>query len=150
MKIYLAGPINGRIFSEILKDWEDKADRFKKMGYEVLHPLIDKADGLNPNEVACGEGHNTPVTNNHAIYTRDQWMVRTADIVYADLFDCQRVSIGTMFELAWSSLLGKHIVVCLPKDSLHYHAFVLESANIIWSTREESEKYLETLIKGIS
>jgi hypothetical protein len=49
-------------------------------------------------------------------------------------------------ELAWASILGKHTVVSMQKENVHRHAFILEAADVIFETHEESMEYLDKLI----
>ena len=74
-------------------------------------------------------------------------MVQQADIVFADLTPANGVvSIGTMFELAWASQLNRHTVVAMEDGNIHQHAFVLEAADIIFSTAGEAVTYLKSLL----
>ncbi len=150
MKIYLAGPISGKGYDEVVNNYKSEADTLSLFGYEVLCPMTGKA--YLRNELVLREkGYdNVPVATNHAIFERDKWMVSNCDVVLANLSNSgDRISIGTMMELAWASILGKHTVIILPKDNVHRHAFVLESGDIIFETETEALNYLESLAKGI-
>lgn len=149
MKVYLAGPISGKGYDEVVEAYKIKSDTLKNMGYEILCPMTGKS--YLRNEVNLKEKDYTfPVSTNHAIFERDKFFVSSCDIVLADLSNSgDRVSIGTMMELAWASMLGKHTVIILPKENIHRHAFVLESADIVFETLEEAYKYLNDLILGI-
>ena len=92
--------------------------------------------------------YRNPVATNHAIFERDKWMVNQCDVILADLSNSgQRVSIGTVMELAWAAQLGKHSVVILPKENIHRHAFILESADVIFEMWDDAFFYLESLAK---
>jgi nucleoside 2-deoxyribosyltransferase len=145
MKIYLAGPISGNGYWETLELFQPKIKTLEHAGYTVLHPLLGKGHLRNEVEFrAHGYGH--PVSTNHAIFERDRWMVGMADIVFADLSHTKCVSIGTMFELAWASQLGKHTVLVLPdSEEYHQHCFVFEAADVHVQTVDEALKYLVEL-----
>lgn len=149
MKIYLAGPISGKSFDEVVSLYRDKSYLLGSFGYEILCPMTGKAYLRNELEFkAAGDGH--PVSTNHAIFERDRWMVSQSDIVYADLSNSgERVSIGTMMELAWASQLGKHTVSVIPSNNIHNHAFVLDASDIVFQTTKEAIVYLKELIKGV-
>ena len=72
-------------------------------------------------------------------------MVGQADIVFVDLSNSVFTSIGCMFELAWAYELRKHVVVVVPEENIHQHAFVLQAADIIFETTEEALNYLHAL-----
>jgi len=69
-----------------------------------------------------------------------------SDILYANFLGATRVSIGSMFELAWGSDNKKQVIVVMEKDNIHRHAFVLEAATIIFETTEEAQDYLQQLV----
>jgi nucleoside 2-deoxyribosyltransferase len=149
MKIYLAGPISGIGYDEVVDRYKKKSEYLNSLGYEVLCPMTGKTYLRNEIKLKAS-GYGFPVSTNHAIFERDKWMVSSSDIILADLSNSgDRVSIGTMMELAWASMLGKHTLIVLPEGNIHNHAFVLESGDIIFQTLEEAEKYLEDLAKGI-
>ena len=87
-----------------------------------------------------------PASTNHAIYERDNFMVQSADIVYANLMNTKIVSIGTVMELAVASHLRKHTIVAMEKGNIHFHAFVIESADIIYESHEDAIEYLNKLV----
>lgn len=150
MKIYLAGPISGKAYNEVVELYKAKSYVFSMMGYDVLCPMTGKTYLRNEIEFKASGYEQFPVSTNHAIFERDMWMVSNCDIILADLSNSgDRVSIGTMMELAWASLLGKHAIVILPKENIHRHAFVLESADIVFETLDEAKKYLLDFITGV-
>jgi nucleoside 2-deoxyribosyltransferase len=142
MKVYLAHPISGQTFEEVF-NYYDKARKELGEFFEILSPMTGKGEFRNnPIEKAKPAGQNStnPVCSNHAIKERDKWMVTQSDIVFLDLTGATAISIGCMMELAWADLLGKHTVVVI--NDLHNHAFVLECADIIFSSYEEAVDYL--------
>lgn len=152
MKVYLSGAISGREFRELFNDWSEKRNILLGLGYDVLFPLSCKEDLADKDGVASDSDHKTndyksAVTSNHAIYNRDLWMVQSCDILFCDLSAASRVSIGSMFELAWASYLHKHIIVIMEDDSLHQHAFVRESANIVFNDFSQAIDYMTKLAK---
>lgn len=149
MKIYLAGPISGKGYAEVVSIYKGKIDLLTSYGYDVLCPMTGKAHLKN--EVNFVEsGYTYPTSTNHAIFERDNWMISQSDVVLADLSNSgDRVSIGTMMELAWASAYRKHTVVVMQSDNVHRHAFVLESADIVFINLEDAFAYLFHLAKGI-
>ena len=75
-------------------------------------------------------------------------MVTQADIVLADLSNADRISIGTMMEIAWAAYLNKQVIVVMGETNPHRHAFVLEAATIILPTVEDAYDYLKALAEG--
>lgn len=145
MKIYLAHPISGKETKDIFNYYSNAVSDFSAIGYDVLYPMIGKA--YLRNDLAFkAYGYDNPVSTNRAIVGRDHWMVSESDIVLVDLSDSDHVSIGCIAELAWAWHLRKHTIVVVNKDNIHYHAFVLEMADIVFDTLDHAYIYLEKLI----
>ena len=144
MKIYLAGPITGKSFDEVMSRYKEKTSLLVDFGYEVLSPMTAKG-GLKGVGEFISSGYASPVANDHSIFQRDQWMVSQADVVLADLSNAEKVSIGTMMELAWASYMNKHTILVMGIDNVHDHAFVKEAADVRFGNMEEAYGYLREL-----
>jgi nucleoside 2-deoxyribosyltransferase len=152
MKIYIGGKISGSTYTECASYFRETKQELQDMGYDVLSPMTAKeylrteyASRELPN--AGLSGIVSPVATNHAIFERDQWCVRQADIFYLNLLPAnERASLGGTMELAWASILGKHTVVVMQKENVHRHAFILEAADVVFETHEDAMDYLEKLI----
>lgn len=148
MRIYLARPISGRSYDEVVNYYKSTSKDLREMNYEVLCPMTGKEE-LRTELSFKSEGYGNAISTNHAIVERDRWMVSQSDIVYANLLDSQFTSIGTCMELAWAHDRGKHTIVVMDKSNVHRHAFVLEAADIVYETHEEAIEYLKKLTKGV-
>lgn len=144
--IYLALPITGRSYEEVVSDIHSTKDKLEEH-YNVLHPMTGKAYLRNETKFRA-EGFDNPVSTNHAIFERDMFMVKSSDIVLMNFTHANPMATGMTMELAWAALLGKHTIVILPKDSVHRHAFILEAADIIFETMDEALEYLDKLARG--
>ena len=144
MRIYIARPISGCSYEEVVQYYQTTADRLRAIGYEVFHAMCAKTY-LQSEKDFKAEGYEFPLSTDHAIVERDRWMTEMADIIFVNLSDCKRVSIGTMFEMAWAHQLGKHSVVVMEKDNIHRHSFVLEASDVLYETYSEALDYLEKL-----
>ena len=146
--IYCVHPISGLSADEVFSYYKRIRDKLAKY-YEVMIPMTGKKS-LRCEKKFRAEGYEgDPQTSNRSIFGRDKWMVKQADVIYANLMGATKmVSIGSMFELAWASLMGKYVVLAMDPKGVHQHAFVLEAADIIFDSEEDAEKYLVTLAKG--
>jgi nucleoside 2-deoxyribosyltransferase len=150
MKIYLAGPISGKSYDEVVDLYRGKAELLRHYGYDVLCPMTGKTHLRNELDLKAYGLNDHPTSTNHGIFERDKWMVSNCDIVLADLSNAEsRISIGTMMELAWAAAYGKHSVVVMQADNIHQHAFVLEAADMVFPDIEQAVAYLAELAKGI-
>lgn len=150
MKIYLAGSITGLSYQEVVAAYQYKSNVLQKFGYEVLCPMTGKQKLKNEKILSAMGYEDSPISKPHAIFERDKWMVTQSDIVFADLsMSGDRVSIGTVMELAWASLLNKHTVSVIPENNVHIHAFVVEATDVLFGDVASAMTYLTKLAKGI-
>lgn len=149
MKIYFARAMTGKSYQEIKNYYSRMHSIFrKKYGEKVLtfFPIACK-DRLDKEKEVKSHGYNQfPVSTDHAILERDLWMVAQSDIVFVNLQDTTKVSIGSCMELAVACWLRKHTIVVLPKGNVHTHAFVLEAADIVFTNEEDAMAYLFNLL----
>lgn len=131
-KVYLSGPITGLSFSEAV-GWTDYAiERFIQetqneiVGYKPLRGKEFLKDVVNLD--AMGYATN-PLSGPQAIVGRDRYDVETTDAMLVNLLDAKRVSIGTMYEMAWAFYLRKPVVLVMENDgtNVHQHCFVEQS-----------------------
>jgi nucleoside 2-deoxyribosyltransferase len=149
MNIYLAGPIAGCTYKGAT-DWRKKfAERALELGYNVYSPMRGK-EFLSRIRRLRTHGYDNPTSTDKALVRRDSFDVERADVVLANLLGAERVSIGTMFELAWGYMLGKFVLVVMAHDDkLHSHAFVEQSASVIVESLEDAETVLEVLAGSV-
>lgn len=145
MKIYVAHPITGLSGDDVIKYFDGMKLLLEPVGYDVLQPMTAKGYFRTEKEFKSNGYTGRPVSSNHAIIERDNWMVSMADVVFVDLTGAQSVSIGCIMELAWAHQLRKHSVVVMEDDNIHKHAFVLEAADIVFSQFSDSIEYLKKL-----
>lgn len=149
MKIYLARPISGQSYKDVMNYYITTASALEANGFEVLCPMTGKSALRTEVEFKAHGYTHSPVSTNHAIIERDRWMVKSADIVYANLSNAPYASIGTCMELAWAHDHGKHSIVVMEDGNVHQHAFVLEAADIVFKTHLEAMEYLYSLKAGV-
>lgn len=143
-KIYVVHPISGKSAESVFSYYDTIQSELADAGYDVLTPMYGK-DKLRCEMKFRSIGYDDPMTTNHAIVERDHWMVLESNIVYANFMDAEVASIGCSMELAWAWDHSKHVVVAMPKENIHRHAFVLEMASVIFETHEEAMAYLKML-----
>jgi len=144
LKIYCVHPISGCSADEVFNYYKRTQKELEQL-YDVFIPMFGK-DSLRTEKNFKAEGYeDNPLTGNHAIFERDRWMVTQSDIIYANLTGSKIVSIGSVMELAWASILGKYVVLVMEEDNIHRHSFVLEAADLIYTKEEDMLDYLKKL-----
>lgn len=144
LKIYAVHPISGCSADEVFEYYQKTQKQLTNYGYDVFIPMFGKAN-LRTELKFKSSDYRSPLSTNHAIFARDRWMVEQSDILYANFLGAKIVSIGSMFELAWGSQLHKQVIIVMEKDNIMQHAFVLESATILFETEKEALDYLGKL-----
>ena len=141
MKLYLAHPISGLSGKEIFEYYDAITESLGEY-FTVLSPMIGK-DYLREISEAKPNGYKNPISNDHAIFQRDTWMVSQSDIVLCDFSVCARTSIGCCMELAIASWTNKHTIVVMENENVHYHGFILDAADIVFPTISDAISYLK-------
>jgi len=147
MSVYCVHPISGCSADEVFT-YYDEIKGLLDPYYRVLTPMYGKGELRTELEFKASGYEDDPLANNHSIFERDRWMVEQSDIILANLTGATRASIGSMFELAWASILGKYVVVVMEKQNVHRHAFVLQAADVIFEDAETAVEYLKRLSLG--
>lgn len=124
--VYLAGPITGLTY-EGCTDWREFAIKeLGAAGITGLSPLRAK-DYLKNIGVLGDEYQDIPLSTARAITTRDRWDATRCDVIFVNLLGADRVSIGTVMELAWAdSCRIPSIVVMEAEGNLHDHSMLKE------------------------
>lgn len=133
--VYLAGPITGCSYDGCT-NWRDFAKaELAKHGIDGLSPMRQKnylmrekiiADSYDDKVMSCAKG----------ILARDRWDATRCDVLLANFLGAQKVSIGTIMEIAWADLSRIPIVLVMDKNNIHTHAMVREAVGFEVETLE--------------
>jgi len=138
--IYLAGPVAGETLAAAGNWRRTVAAYLDECGFRVLDPLRAKYDVIGQDGGPLKDSYSGILgSGSKAIFERDLYDVRQADIVLANFTEAKKVSIGTVYEVAVAHELRKYVAVCMrTNDPFHDHPFIHESASIIvpdlWDT----------------
>jgi len=132
--VYLAGPISGLNF-EGATDWREAvaadlaAAGIKGLSSmrakEYLRDAYDAAGGFS---ATCAEyGTLSSLSGPRGIMTRDRFDATRCDVLLVNLLGAERISIGTMMEVAWADLCRTPIVCAIEPGNIHDHAMLNEA-----------------------
>jgi nucleoside 2-deoxyribosyltransferase len=107
-KIYLAGPITGCSWGES-ENWRDKFKAFEIPNVQCYSPLRGK-EYLKGDRMIADSYMQHRMSTAKAIMVRDAFDVRSADAVVVNFQGAQRVSIGTVMEIAWAWDRNKPVI----------------------------------------
>lgn len=130
-QVYLAGPITGLDY-EGSTDWRVFAKGvLSNVGIRGLSPMRGK-EYLKGLGTLSGTGeeyaHLSVISNSRGIMTRDRYDATRCDVLLVNLLGADRVSIGTVMEIAWADLKRIPIVVAIEaKGNPHEHMMLSEA-----------------------
>lgn len=141
----MARPISGLTPDEVFEYFDENRRRFQDYGYEVLCPMTGKDYFRNSSGTFHANGYEQPLSKDRAILGRDSWMVHQSDVVFLNLFNAKKISIGCVCELAMAWDNKKHTVVVMEKGNVHEHSFILEMTDVRYETLDEGYEYMKSL-----
>ena len=142
-KLYLAGPITGCSFAGCT-DWrKGVADALAGYNVECLDPMRGK-DYLSE-EKCIGNDYDTVLSCSRGIMTRDRFDCTRADLLIVNFLGADKVSIGTVMEIAWADLSRTPIIIVSEDSNIHNHAMISEACGF----RVESLDTAITVAKAI-
>ena len=143
-RVYLAGPISGLSWSGST-EWRDYvSNKLSPQGIECLSPLRFK-NFLEGELRIEGSYEEHPLATARGIYTRDKGDVSRADAILVFLTGAERVSIGTVMEIAWADMLNKPIILVSEDSNIHNHPMINESIGYTLSTLDEAIDVIRAL-----
>jgi len=152
LSIYLTHPMTGLPLRDVFAYYDDLTAKLRDIGYRALSPMLG-TDWLREeaDQPAGAIGYDDhPLCTPKAIFRRDHWMVREANVVFADFTGATSPSIGSCFELAWAHEIGAYVVVVMDRGNPHWHSFVLAGADVVFPTADDALDYLATLFHETS
>jgi len=143
MKVYLSGPISDCTYKGATGWREAVADELRQAGYTALDPMRGKSFLSNQKRIEreVYEGMHDPRLSDEALYQRDLADVTACDILLCNLSGATKVSIGSMFEVAWGALLHKIVVGVWDAGDIHDHPFP-RRATIVFRSLEAAMEYI--------
>lgn len=154
-KVYLAGPITGLKYGHAT-EWREQVSKvLRDYGVQPLSPLrgkdylanlgvLDNAGDMQKSAYALNKAW--PLSSPKGINLRDHNDVRTSDAVLVNLLDFDKVSIGTVMEIAWAYAYRVPTVVVMEENNVHRHAMINETAGLIVDDLEMGVKCLLTIV----
>lgn len=150
LKVYTAHPMNGLEPKEVYDYFDGIKERLRDR-FIVYQPILQNDNLRQSSDPIKATGYQDPIITDKEIVNRDLWMVRQSDVVLVDLSGTKRTAIGCLFELATAKALRKHTVLVLDGiDGTHHHAFILQSADVVFHDLEFAILYLLDLARGLT
>jgi len=144
--VYLAGPITGCSYTGCT-DWREQAQVAMK-GYPVtmLSPMRGKSE-LSGELSMDSKAYHRPLTCQRGIMTRDHWDATRCILLLVNLRGAQRVSIGTVMEVAWAWENGIPVIAIMEDSgNIHDHMMIREAIGFWVKTLDEALDIVKSLL----
>ncbi len=147
---YLAGPITGCSFDGCV-DWREYVT--KKLPSEIvglspmrgktyLEGVSDIADAYDGEQIVknTSVAHLSSIMScGRGILARDFNDSRRCDVLVVNFLGAEKVSIGTVMEIAWAKAFNIPIVMVMePKNNVHEHAMINECVGFRVETLDDA------------
>lgn len=146
LKVYLAGPITGLSYGGCTEWRVEVKEQLSDNNIDGLDPMRGKAYLSKEAQVADSYSDHT-MSSINGINVRDFNDCKRSDTILVNLLGSQKVSIGTVMEIAWARAFQKPIVLVMEKGNVHDHG-MLTFGNIIVPTLEEGVSATIQLLKS--
>lgn len=134
--LYCAGPITGVSYDEST-DWREYVASKLPPHIKAVSPMRGKKYLANEKNVKDSyEEH--PLSCQKGITCCDRMDVMRCDMILVNFLGADKVSIGSVMEVAWADAWRKPIVVVMEKDNVHSHAMLREVSGFIVSSLDEA------------
>lgn len=135
--IYLAGPITGLSFDGCV-DWREKVCEMLPTAIVGLSPMRGKHFLSNETEIKYSY-EDTPLACARGIMTRDFNDCCRCDVVIANFLGAEKVSVGTVMEIAWAYNRRIPVIAVIEKTgNPHDHPMMSEAFGYRVETLEEA------------
>jgi nucleoside 2-deoxyribosyltransferase len=151
--VYLAGPITGLDYAGCT-NWRNMAvATLAFAGIKGLSPMRWKEylreQGILPALRNAQEDYEYAkygvMSTSRGIMTRDRFDATRCDVLLVNLLGAEKVSVGTVMEIAWADLKRTPIVAVMEAGNVHEHGMVNEAIGFRCDTLEEGLN----IVKGI-
>lgn len=134
--LYCAGPISGVSYGNST-DWREYIANKLPTHIKAVSPMRGKKYLVHEKSIKDSyEDH--PLSCQKGITCRDRMDVMRCDMVLVNFLGADRVSIGSVMEIAWADAWRKPIIVVMEKNNIHSHAMLKEVSGFIVSDLDEA------------
>jgi hypothetical protein len=134
--LFLAGPLTGISYGDAL-DWRKYVER--KLPPDVIAFSALRGKEYVAKEAVLKDAYPEHLLSTpHGTITRDRYDVSRCDALLVNFLKADRVSIGTIMEMAWADAWRIPIILAMENGNIHDHAFVRQVAGFIAADLDEA------------
>jgi hypothetical protein len=134
--LFLAGPLTGISYGDAL-DWRQYVER--RLPSDVIAFSALRGKEYVAKEAVLKDAYPDHLLSTpQGTITRDRFDVSRCDALFVNFLKSDRVSIGTIMEMAWADASRIPIILVMEKGNIHDHAFVRQVAAFITDDLDEA------------
>jgi nucleoside 2-deoxyribosyltransferase len=134
--LFLAGPLTGVSYSDAL-DWRKYVESRLPPDVIAFSALRGKPHVTRERVLKDAYPEHLLSTPQGTI-TRDRNDVSRCDALFVNFLNSDKVSIGTIMEMAWADARRIPIILVMEASNIHDHAFVRQVAGFITNNLDEA------------
>lgn len=147
--VYLAGPIAGLSYGAAT-DWRGLVSSdLNSDKVECLSPMRGKAFLKETQVLSAGGYQHNAMSTDKGINRRDFFDCTRADCVLINFLGAQKVSIGTVMEVAWAFQARKPVVCVMEPGNVHEHCMINDCITYKVGTLEEASRLIKWLFNDM-
>lgn len=150
-RVYLAGPISGLNYDGATEWREYATDELAKNGIQGMSPMRCKDYLKDMGDLSANVeeyGKINVMSSARGIMTRDRYDCTNCDVLLVNLLGAERISVGTVMEIAWADLCRTPIVCVMEPGNIHEHAMIDEAIGFRVSTLDEALAIVKGILVG--
>jgi hypothetical protein len=134
--LFLAGPLTGISYGDAL-DWRKYVE--SKLPADVIAFSAIRGKRHVANERVLKDSYPEHLLSTpQGTITRDRYDASRCDALFVNFLNADRVSIGTIMEMAWADAWRIPIILVMEKGNVHDHAFVRQVSAFIAGDLDEA------------
>jgi nucleoside 2-deoxyribosyltransferase len=134
--LFLAGPLTGVSYSDAL-DWRKYVE--SKLPDDVIAFSALRGKSHVAKERVLRDAYPEHLLSTpQGTITRDRYDVSRCDALFVNFLNSDKVSIGTIMEMAWADARRIPIILVMEARNIHDHAFVRQVAGFITRDLDEA------------
>ena len=134
--IFLAGPLTGISYNDAL-EWRKYVER--RLPPDVIAFSALRGKAYVERETVLKDAYPDHLLSTpQGTITRDRFDVSRCDALFVNFLKADRVSIGTIMEMAWADAWRIPIILAMENGNIHDHAFVRQVAAFITDDLDEA------------
>jgi hypothetical protein len=134
--LFLAGPLTGISYGDAL-DWRKYVE--SKLPADVIAFSALRGKRYVTTERLLKDAYPEHLLSTpQGTVTRDRYDVSRCDALFVNFLNADKVSIGTIMEMAWADAWRIPIILVMEEGNVHDHAFVRQIAGFLTGNLDEA------------